>query len=161
MSGEPAELALVRRFWALYQARNWSAAEALLHPQAVCKWWATSERFDGAAAIVHVNAVYPEGWTIHLLELNALDGSIGLGSQVGTVRRVHSLVRVEQGSQAFYANSFFSLAQGLILAIDEYWADTQPAPAWRLNGDLPGASALGADVRAGLPLKLDSPSDLP
>jgi hypothetical protein len=155
MRGEPAELALVRRFWAQYQGRNWAAARALLHPQAACNWWATGERFDGAAAIVHVNAVYPEGWTIHLLELNTL------GGQVGAAHRVHSLVRVEQGGQAFYANSFFSLAQGLILAIDEYWADTQPAPAWRLNGDLPGVSALGADVRAGLSLALDAPPDLP
>ncbi|WP_310388879.1 hypothetical protein [Roseateles sp.] len=170
MGGEPAELALVRRFWAQYQARNWSAAQALLHPQAVCKWWATAERFDGAAAIVHVNAVYPEGWTIHLLELNGLSVPSGLDSQGGAVRaaagasesrRVHSLVRVEQGGQAFYANSFFSLAQGLIRAIDEYWADTQPAPAWRLTGDLPGASALGTDVRAGLSLELDAPPDLP
>lgn len=140
---EAAEAALVRRFWALYQARRWSDAQALLHPEAHCNWWATAERFQGAAAIVHVNAIYPEGWVLHVLELNPL----GAG-------RVHSLVRVEQGGQVFYANSFFQLKQGLIQSLDEYWSDQAPAPSWRLDGQLPGLQKLGPDLRAGLSLDL-------
>ncbi|MCV2370691.1 nuclear transport factor 2-like protein [Roseateles oligotrophus] len=157
MSSSASDLNLVRRFWALYQARQWAAAQALLHPQAACQWWATSERFEGAEAIVHVNAVYPEGWTIHLLELNALDcGGDATAAPVAR-RRVHSLVRVDQAEQAFYANSFFGIEQGLIVAIDEYWADAQPAPAWRKPGALPGLKRMSTDDRAGLSLKLDLP----
>lgn len=153
MSACAADLSLVRRFWALYQARKWTEAQALLHPQATCQWWATAERFEGAAAIVHVNAVYPGDWTIHLLELNALSGE----SDGGQGRRVHSLVRVDQGERAFYANSFFSLELGRITAIDEYWADAQAAPDWRLNGVLPGCKPSGADGRQGQSLALDLP----
>ncbi len=152
-------LELVRRFWALYQSRQWAAAQALLHPQAACQWWATSERIDGSAAIVHVNAVYPEGWTIHLLELNALNArDAGLDAAASAAvnhRRVHSLVRVDQAGQAFYANSFFSLEQGLIVAIDEYWSDRQAAPSWRKPGAMPGLTLMSSDDRVGLSLKLD------
>ena len=73
------------------------------------------------------------------------------------VQRVHSLVRVDHGGQAFYANSFFSLAQGLIVEIDEYWSNGQPAPDWRLNGSLPGLMSMGADQRSVLSLAPDSP----
>ena len=157
MNGRAAEVELVRRFWALYQARNWVAAQALLHPDAVCHWWATAERFEGPAAIVHVNAIYPEGWTIHLLELHGLDGASQATELAQPRRRVHSLVRVDQGGQSFYANSFFGLEQDLILSIDEYWSDTQAAPAWRQNGSLPGLFSMPPDQRQGLSLEVASP----
>lgn len=134
----------MQRFWALYQARRWAEAQALLAPHAECLWWATLERFRGAEAIVHVNAVYPEGWTIHLLDLQSLvDG------------RVLSLVRVEQDGSNFYAHSYFHVRDGLIQQIDEYWSDQQPAPAWRRDpqAPLPGLTALPADRRQGLSLQ--------
>ncbi|MBB2486757.1 nuclear transport factor 2 family protein [Mitsuaria sp. WAJ17] len=137
--------ALVRRFWALYQARRWSEAQALLAPSAECLWWATQERFRGADAVVHVNAVYPEGWTIHLLDVQALaDG------------RVLSLVRVDQDGHSFYANSYFLIRDGLIQQIDEYWSDVQAAPAWRRDplAPLVGRAAMAVDRRCGLPLAL-------
>jgi hypothetical protein len=142
-----AELALVRRFWALYQARRWAEAEALLSPTAHCLWWSTRERFVGASTIVHVNAVYPEGWTIRLLELNSL-----------APQRVHSLVRVDHDGAAFYANSFFELEGGpdggRIASLDEYWSDGRPAPAWRVPGELPGLQVFPPDERPGLDLSL-------
>ncbi len=132
--------ALVQRFWALYQGRQWAQAQALLAPQAECLWWATQERFRGADAVVHVNAVYPEGWTIRLLDLQSLaDG------------RVLSLVRVDQDGHSFYANSYFHVRDGLIQQIDEYWSDVQPAPAWRRDplAPLVGRSSMPTDRRQG------------
>lgn len=136
-----ADLALVRCFWALYQARRWGDAQALLAEDASCTWWSTRERFTGAAAIVHVNAIYPEGWRIHLLELHRLDAG-----------RVMSLVRVDHGSASFYAHSVFAVSGGRITALDEYWADVAAPPAWR--GQLPGRDMLPADQRPGLDLGL-------
>ena len=139
--------ALVQRFWALYQARRWAEAQSLLAPHAECLWWATQERFRGADAVVHVNAVYPEGWTLHLLDLQPLrDG------------RVLSLVRVDQDGNSFYANSYFHVRDGLIQQIDEYWSDVQPAPAWRRDplAPLPGRAAMPADRRQGLPLHVQT-----
>ena len=138
----PAEQ--VHRFWSLFQARRWADAQALLNAQACCLWPVTRERFVGPDAIIHVNAVYPEGWSIHLLALNALaDG------------RVHSLVRVDHGPASHYANSFFSLdANTLITQIEEFWSDVQEPPAWRTapGQPLPGWSRLPADVKPGLDL---------
>ncbi|MDT9001016.1 hypothetical protein RQP53_17190 [Paucibacter sp. APW11] len=141
----PAE-ALVRRFWALYQARRWAEAQALLAEQAVCDWPATLERYVGAAEVVHVNAVYPEGWSIHLLELNTL-----------TDGRVHALVRVDQGEASFYANGFYRVSGDRIAGLSEYWSDVQPAPAWRRDpsAPLPGQQRLPRDERQGLDLALD------
>lgn len=138
-----AALDTVHRFWACYQARRWAEAQALLAPQAICRWWTTGERFEGAAAIVHVNAVYPEGWALHLLELRALAAA-----------QVHSLVRVDHGDAQFYANSFFQLSDGRIASIDEYWSDVQAAPGWRQDGALPGRHAMPRDQRGGLDLRL-------
>ncbi len=133
----------VGRYWAAMQARDWALAQAQLAPEAVCRWWATGERFDGAAAVVRVNAVYPEGWTIFLLELAPL----GEPGPSGT-ERVLSLVRVEQDGRSFWANSHFHLGDAGILSIDEYWCDQAEPPPWR-----PGLSqALAADRRPGLDL---------
>jgi len=159
MDNKTSSLKLVRRFWALYQARRWNEAKALLSPSAHCLWWATAERFEGDAAIVHVNEVYPEGWTIHLLELNRLesaDRETPDGS-TGPAQRVHSLVRVDQDGRSFYANSFFSINAGRIHTIEEYWADTQSPPAWRTPEALPGLQFMTIDQRPGLSLELEAP----
>jgi len=127
----------VGRLWAAYQARDWALAQSLLAPGAVCRWWATGERFDGAAAVVKVNAVYPEGWTIHLLALHELAAD-----------QVMSLVRVEQAGRAFWAHSHFLVQEAGIAGIDEYWCDQAEPPAWRQGL----AERLPPDTRPGLSL---------
>jgi hypothetical protein len=133
---------LVRSLWALFQARRWQDARALFAGDAVCHWWSSGEQFIGADAIIHVNAVYPEGWQIHLIEVNALaDG------------RVHSIVRVTlQGGPTVFANSLFSVRDGLIAAVDEYWSTIEPPPAWRSEGGLPGWCQLPEDTRGSVPV---------
>ena len=126
-------------YWALLQARDWAGAEALLHPNAACRWRATRERFDGAAAIVGVNAAYPEGWAIRLLALHRLGPDEAL-----------SVVRVDHNSRAFWAHSHIRFEGEWIAHIDEYWADEQAAPAWR-DGSL-GRTLTPADARPGWPL---------
>jgi len=128
----PARLGRVRALWQAFEARDWAGAQALLAPDAVCDWWASAERLTGAAAIVGVNAAYPEGWHIELLAIDELvDG------------RIHSLVRVDHGPQSFYANSFFRFdAEDRISAIEEFWATLEEPPAWREG--LPGVSRLPA-----------------
>jgi hypothetical protein len=135
----PPNLRLVGRFWAAYQARDWAGAQALLAPDMQCIWRATRERFVGPAATVAVNAAYPEGWSIHLLALHALDE-----------QQVLSLVRVDQAGRQFWANSYFRLQDGLIHVIDEYWSDAAESPPWREG--LAGRHLELSDTREGLPL---------
>lgn len=137
---QPLSVLPVQRLWALYEARRWDEAVGLFTPEACCTWWATRERFVGAEAIVRVNAIYPEGWRLHLLEINPMaDG------------RVHSLVRVDHGEHSFYANSFFQTDGERIAAVDEYWSDVSPPPAWRAPAAaLPGQQHLSPDQRQGM-----------
>lgn len=127
----------VGRLWAAYQARDWALARALVSPEAVCQWLVTGERFDGPMAIVRVNAEYPEGWQLHLLELHRLGPD-----------RVLSVLRVDQGGQSFWCHSHARVGCDGIEALDEYWADGAEPPAWR--GAL--ARRTAPDARPGLPL---------
>ncbi len=118
--------ARVRTHWAHVQARDWVAMRAGLEAHATMHWPSTRERFLDADAIVKINALYPEGWTLHVDSVNALADD-----------RVMSDVRVAHESQMFLAGSVFSLdAQGLITAIREQWSQVEPPPTWRTGAVL-------------------------
>ena len=119
----------VRALWAAFQARDWAAARALLRDDLQAVWWTSGERFDGADAFIAVQARYPEGWTLHLIEAERLEDG-----------RVMSIVRVDHPPDSFFATSLFRVDDGLVTGIDEYWATLASPPAWRHPGALPGAS---------------------
>ena len=122
-------LRAVRGLWAAFQARDWVAARALLADGLEARWWTSGELFAGADALIEVNARYPEGWAIHLIELVHLQDG-----------RVMSLVRVDHAPDTFFATSFFRVDNGLITALDEFWADVASPPAWRSVAALAGVS---------------------
>ncbi|MBI6546795.1 MAG: nuclear transport factor 2 family protein [Cyanobacteria bacterium NC_groundwater_1444_Ag_S-0.65um_54_12] len=129
---ESNDAVVARKLFDAIQARDWVAAEVLFLPDAVMTWWTTSERFEGAKAIIHVNAVYPEGWSITVEHINPLaDG------------RVHSVIQVDQSPRSFYANSIFRFCDGRIAQLDEWWATVEEPPVWRSDGQLPGYRRLG------------------
>jgi ribosomal protein S18 acetylase RimI-like enzyme len=113
-------LRAVHALWAAVQARDWVAARAALHADLQTVWWTSGERFVGADAFIAVQSRYPEGWTIRLLEVSPLQDG-----------RVVSVTRVDHAPHHFFATSFFRTEDGLITAIDEYWATLEPPPAWR------------------------------
>ncbi|WP_293762466.1 hypothetical protein [uncultured Aquitalea sp.] len=118
------------RLFLLYQARDWGAARRLLSDDAIMLWHSSGECFSGGDAIIHVNAVYPEGWRITLLEDNLL-----------TDGRRHVIAAVDHHEQRFLVNSFATLTQNdLIVRLDEYWATCEEPQRWRVV--LPGWSRL-------------------
>ena len=122
--------ALVRTLWAHVQARDWPAMRAAFAADAVMTWPCSNERLLDADAIVRVNAIYPEGWTLHVHEVAALaDG------------RVHSVVEVWHAGQRFFANSTYRFSGAQIAQVEEYWASVEAPPAWRT------AAAIGAYER--------------
>ena len=111
---------IVRTFWACLQARHWTRARALLHDDATMHWASSGEHFDNADAIIRVQVIYPEGWSIKVISVDEhVSGD------------VHSLVEVTQGAMQFFANSRFRLEAGSIRAITEYWATFEAPPDWR------------------------------
>lgn len=132
----------VRALYAALQARNWPAARALLQADMQAVWWASGERLNGADSFVEVNARYPEGWTIHLLEVSRLDDG-----------RVLALVRVDHPPATFFCTSIHRVDDGLIAGVDEYWATLVQPPAWRNEGAIAGCTRFDPrdDARACVP----------
>jgi len=54
-----------------------------------------------------------------------------------------SMVRVDHPPQSFFATTFFLVDDGVITAIDEYWATLEAPPAWRSP-----ALSLAAPIRS-------------
>jgi len=110
----------VHALWQRFEARDWAGARTLLRDDAKLHWPTSGEHFGDADAAIKVQAIYPEGWSIRVIEVNALaDG------------RVHSAIEVTHGEHRFFANSLFRFDGALIADITEYWATFEPPPAWR------------------------------
>jgi ketosteroid isomerase-like protein len=124
------------------QARDWHAVRNYLFDDVQTVWWTSGERFSGADALIEVNARYPEGWTVQLLEVEHLQDG-----------RVMSLVRVDHAPQHYFATSFFRVDDERIAGIDEYWATVEAPAAWRNSASLPGRSQFDPsdDPRAHIP----------
>jgi ketosteroid isomerase-like protein len=117
----------VHALWQRFEARDWAGARELLHDHAALHWPTSGEHFEDADAAIRVQAVYPEGWHIRVIEVNPLaDG------------RVHSSIEVTHGVHRFFANSFFRFEGERIADITEYWATFELPPAWR-NAETLGA----------------------
>ena len=113
---------LVEAMWTCFEARDWVGARRLFADTATLTWHSSDERFLDADAIIRVNAIYPEGWKIRIIEINPLlDG------------RVHSVVQVVHGGSRFLANSLFRFDGGLIAEVNEYWAKVETPPQWRTS----------------------------
>lgn len=120
-----ASLRAVRTLWEAIEARDWAAARAQLHDDAQTTWWTSGERFADADAYIGVQRGFPEGWSVRLLELGALQDG-----------RVISLTRVDHPPASHFATSLFRMDDGRIAGIDEYWATLEAPPSWREG--LPG-----------------------
>ena len=119
--------ATVRCLWAHVQARDWPGARALLADNATLYWRASGEHLLDADAIIRVNAIYPEGWQLRILDVTPMQDG-----------RVHSMIEVRHAGQRFIAHTLWRFAGRLIVQADETWATAEPPPAWRT------AEAIGA-----------------
>lgn len=76
--------------------------------------------------LVRVQSTYPEGWTIHLLQVSATDDG-----------RVMAIVRVDHPPLRFFATSLCALRDARVVSVDETWATLEEPPAWRLQAGIP------------------------
>ncbi len=111
---------LIRRLHERYQARDWSAAEALLHPDVQLRMPATAEVFTGRDRVLALQVDYPEPWG-ELRVLRVVDG----GPCVAAVE-----VEVAAPDQVFRCAGFWETREGLLYRGTEYWVT--------VGGDEPG-----------------------
>lgn len=132
----------VRALWHAVQQRDWTSARALLRADLQATWWTSGERFTNAEVFIDVQRRYPEGWTVRLLECERLEDG-----------RVLALVRVDHPPHSFFCTSIARVDDGIIFALDEYWATFEPPPAWRTVKAFPGTQRFDVlkDARANLP----------
>ena len=124
----------VRAMWQAFQARDWPRARSLLRADLQATWWTSGERFSSADGFIQAQSRYPEGWTIHLIEVAPLQDG-----------RVVSVARVDHPPGQFFATSFFRIDDGIILGIDEYWGTVEAPPDWRIGAALPGWQRVAPD----------------
>lgn len=134
-AAHPGEV--VRQLWACFQARDWAAARQLVHDQAVIDWPASGERLLGGDCFIAVNAEYPEGWTIHLLSVDAMQDG-----------RVSSMARVDHPPQSFLVQSTVRVRDGLITSGQELWATCEDPPPWRTPQRFVGLTRLQREPAA-------------
>ena len=114
---------VVAAFWAAMQTNDFRAAAALLADSFVLEWPQSNERIRGAANFVRMNAEYPSHgpWRFEVHRIVA--------SQTTAV----SDVGVTDGVQTGRALSFFTVSQGKISRLLEFWPEPYAAPASRAH----------------------------
>jgi len=111
-----------RDFWDAVLRQDRQAIRGYFRPEAEIRWHCTNEAFT-LEEYLRANCEYPGSWE------GEVERQEVLGDRAVTVAQV----RPAGGGPTFHAVSFFRLAEGKILSLDEYWGDDGPAPAWRLE----------------------------
>ncbi len=113
---------VVRQVWERMQARDWAGLRSLLADDVVVGWPVTAELIEGAEAFVRVNAEYPRGWSIAVLDVLA-DGD----------RAVSEVEVVHEGVEVFRAVSLWTVRGGRVVSGREYWTSpgAETPPDWR------------------------------
>lgn len=124
----------LQAYWQAVLTQDAAALAAFFADGAYINWHNTNEHFT-AAEFITVNCAYPGDWT------GKIERFYSAGSTVISVTHVQS----RGGASSFHVTSFFTVRDGLITAIDEYWGDDGPAPDWRR------AMELGCPIREAQP----------
>ena len=105
--------AVVREFWRLMATNDFSAVQAVLAPDLVVEWPQSRERIRGPENFARMNSEYPTSgrweFTIHRLVAHGED--------------VVTHVGVTDGTQSAEPISFFTVREGKIVRMVEYWPE--------------------------------------
>lgn len=110
------------RYWQDCVSQDRDALRTWFHPDARIVWPCTGEMFT-VEAFLTANCEYPGEWTGELLRVTPTDA--------GAVTEVR--IAAVDGSYSCHVASFFTLDQGKIASLTEYYADDGPPPAWRVK----------------------------
>lgn len=116
-------LEVVQAFWRLMATNDFGSVTAVLAEDFVLDWPQSDERIRGAARFAQMNQEYPAHgkwrFTIHRL--------------VASATEVVTDVSVTDGVQHARAISFFTVAEGKVTRLVEYWPEPYAAPANRAH----------------------------
>ena len=113
--------ATVREFWRLMAGTDFDAVDAVLAEDFVLEWPQSGERIRGAARFARMNSEYPAHgrWVFTIHRVVAGEGEAV--SDVG----------VTDGVRIGRAISFFTVREGKVSRLVEFWPEPFEAPANR------------------------------
>ena len=121
MAGSAVDI--VHEFWRLMATNDFQAVGAVLAPEFILEWPLSGERIRGAERFARMNAEYSENgpwqFTIHRI----VSGEGEAVSDVG----------VTDGVQSARAISFFTIREGKITRLIEFWPEPYSALANRAH----------------------------
>lgn len=105
--------AVVREFWRLMATNDFQSVRQVLADDVVVEWPQSRERIRGAINFARMNAEYPTTgrWQFRINDL------------VATADRVVTQVSVTDGTQSAEPVTFFTVADGRIVRLVEYWPE--------------------------------------
>lgn len=119
----PSATDVVREFWRLMGTNDFDSVTAVLAPEFVLEWPQSRERIRGAGRFARMNTEYPANgpwsFTVHRV--------------VGGEGEVVSDVGVTDGVQVARAISFFTVVDGVITRLVEFWPEPFAAPPNRAH----------------------------
>lgn len=115
--------AVARRFWSLMATNDFHSVGAVLADDFVLDWPQSNERIRGRDNFARMNAEYPAHgrWTFDIQRL------------MGDATQAASDVAVSDGVQHARALTFFTVRDGRVTRIVEYWPEPYAAPANRAH----------------------------
>lgn len=119
----PAPTDVVREFWRLMATNDFHDVAAILAPEFVLEWPQSRERIRGAERFARMNEEYPAHgrW------------EFAIHRMVGDETQAVSDVTVTDGVQTARAISFFTVVQGKITRLIEFWPEPYAAPEHRAH----------------------------
>ena len=110
----------IKEFWKDVLEQNKEKLQGYFYDDAVIRWHCSNELFT-LLEYIRANCEYPGEW----------DGEVerieGAADTIITAVKVYP----KDKSASFHVVSFLKMENGLIIEMDEYWADDEKAPDWR------------------------------
>ncbi len=110
----------IKEFWKDVLEQNKEKLRGYFHEDAVIRWHCSNELFT-LSEYIRANCEYPGEWSGEIERIEE------------TAETIITAVKVypRDKSASFHVVSFLKMENGLILEMDEYWADDGEAPKWR------------------------------
>ena len=119
----PTAVEVAQDFWRLMATNDFQAVGAVLAPAFVLEWPQSKERIRGAKGFAQLNQEYPTHgpWKFTINRL------------VGSESEAVSEVEITDGVQKARAISFFTVVQGKVTRLVEFWPEPYAPPANRAH----------------------------
>ncbi len=120
---DPRELA--RLWWDAVDRTDFDAAIALMAPDTIVDWPLSNERMASPESWKSVNQHYPGRWYASIQSIIADNETVVTATEI------------TDGSIVVMVISYFTVIDGLITNLIEYWPETYAAPGWRSQWVVP------------------------